>query len=96
MYSFSIIVLYWFTMSSSLQIHNMNQSFSSCFVFGDVHSGKGLLQKPTSGLTKVQFGPSLFYKSSNVWSSRNHGVGGVKTYGTLNIESFAEKMKKGL
>ncbi|PWA44631.1 hypothetical protein CTI12_AA393700 [Artemisia annua] len=62
----------------------------STFVFGDIKRNKGILNKPPVGFTKVQFGPSLFYKSSNVWSSSKAGVNAV------NIESFAEKMKKGV
>ncbi|GJX73579.1 reverse transcriptase domain-containing protein [Tanacetum coccineum] len=67
----------------------------SGFVFGNVKSNKGILKKPTMGLTSVQFGPSLFYKSSSVWSSYNSSIKAMKSDGSLNIESFAEKMKKG-
>lgn len=80
--------------TNKVELDSMN--IDSGFVFGDVKRNKGILNRPPVGLTKVQFGPSLFYKSSNVWSSRNHGVGGAKSDGTLNIESFAEKMKKGV
>ncbi|PWA75907.1 hypothetical protein CTI12_AA236950 [Artemisia annua] len=62
---------------------------NSTFVFGDVQRNKGILNRPPVGLTKVHFGPSLFYNSSNVWSSCKAGVNAI------NIESFAEKMKKG-
>ncbi|PWA49857.1 hypothetical protein CTI12_AA472210 [Artemisia annua] len=62
------------------------------FVFGKGNSNKGILNKPPVGLTRVQFGPSLFFKP-NVWSSNKSGV---KSDGSLNIESFAEKMKKGV
>nr|GEY34593.1 hypothetical protein [Tanacetum cinerariifolium] len=44
---------------------------------------------------KVQFGASIFYKSSNAWSSNTSGVE-VKANGAMNTESFAEKMKKGV
>ncbi|PWA42554.1 hypothetical protein CTI12_AA543050 [Artemisia annua] len=62
----------------------------STSVFGDIKRNNGILKKPPVGLTKVQFGPSLFYKSSLVWSSSKSGVNAV------NIESFVEKMKKGV
>ncbi|GJS45280.1 hypothetical protein Tco_0595401 [Tanacetum coccineum] len=68
----------------------------SGFVFGNVQSNKGILKKPTIGLTSVQFGPSMFYMSSSVWSSYNSGIKAMKSDGSLNIESFAEKMKKGV
>ncbi|PWA80038.1 hypothetical protein CTI12_AA080440 [Artemisia annua] len=60
------------------------------FVFGDVKSNKGILNNPPVGKSKVQFGPSLFYSSSKPWSASKVGVNAV------NIESFAEKMKKGV
>ncbi|PWA98197.1 reverse transcriptase zinc-binding domain-containing protein [Artemisia annua] len=68
----------------------------SVFIFGDVQSGKGILKKPTIGLSTVQFGPSLFYKSNSVWSASNHGAKALKADNSLNIESFAEKLKKGV
>ncbi|GJW30771.1 hypothetical protein Tco_0047646 [Tanacetum coccineum] len=67
----------------------------SGFMFGDVQRNKGILNRPPIGMTKVQFGPSLFYKSSNAWSSNTSGVG-VKADRAMNIESFAGKMKKGV
>ncbi|PWA66587.1 hypothetical protein CTI12_AA325620 [Artemisia annua] len=67
----------------------------STFVFGNVQNGKGILKKPTVGLTSVQFGPSLFYKSNSVWSSKLGAKNGCSDV-PVNIESFAEKMKKGV
>ncbi|GJZ01678.1 reverse transcriptase domain-containing protein [Tanacetum coccineum] len=66
------------------------------FVFGNVQSKKGIIKNPTIGLTMVQFGPSLFYKTNNAWSSFNSGIKALNSDGSLNIESFAEKMKKGV
>ncbi|PWA77961.1 hypothetical protein CTI12_AA221320 [Artemisia annua] len=66
------------------------------FVFGDMQNGKGILNKPTIGLTKVQFGPSLFYNSNSVWASSKAGVNALKADNALNIDSFAEKLKKGV
>ena len=66
------------------------------FIFRDVRSGKGLLKKPTIGLSTVQFGPSLFYNYNSVWSSSNNGAKVLKADNSLNIESFAEKLKKGV
>ncbi|GKE26567.1 hypothetical protein Tco_1441951, partial [Tanacetum coccineum] len=71
-------------------------SNDSAFVFGKVQSNKGILKKPSVGLTSVQFGPSLFYKPSNVWSANKVGINAWKSDGSLNIESFTEKMKKGV
>nr|GEY08076.1 hypothetical protein [Tanacetum cinerariifolium] len=68
----------------------------SGFVFGNVQSKKGIFKKPTMGLTSVQFGPSLFYKSSSAWSSYNSGIKAMKSDGSLNIVSFVEKIKKGV
>ncbi|PWA66581.1 hypothetical protein CTI12_AA326130 [Artemisia annua] len=67
-------------------------SGDSGFVFGNAQSNKCILNKPIVGLTRVQFGPSLFFQS-NVWSASKSGF---KADGSLNIESFAEKMKKGV
>ncbi|PWA54700.1 hypothetical protein CTI12_AA432400 [Artemisia annua] len=69
---------------------------NSTFVFGNVESGKGILKKPNVGLTSVQFGPSLFYKSNSAWSSGKNGAKNLNAAGTVNIESFAKKMKKGV
>ncbi|GJR13403.1 putative RNA-directed DNA polymerase [Tanacetum coccineum] len=69
---------------------------NSGFVFGNVEKNKGILKKPNVGLTRVQFSPSLFYKSNSVWSASNAGVKSFKPDGSLNIESFAEKMRKGV
>ncbi|GJV17947.1 RNA-directed DNA polymerase, eukaryota, reverse transcriptase zinc-binding domain protein [Tanacetum coccineum] len=62
---------------------------NSAFVFGDVQRNKGILKKPSIGLTSVHFGPNLFQKagSSKVWNASNVGV---------NIKSFAKKMKRGV
>nr|GEW73519.1 hypothetical protein [Tanacetum cinerariifolium] len=76
------------------QLDGMN--VDSDFVFRDLKRNKGIHNRPHVRLTKVQFGPSLFYKSSNVWSSFISGENGVKSNGSLNIESFAKKMKKGV
>nr|GEV05021.1 hypothetical protein CTI12_AA325620 [Tanacetum cinerariifolium] len=65
-------------------------------VFGNVHSMKGILKNPTIGLTRVQIGPSMFHKPDNAWSSFNSGVKAMNSDRSLNIESFAEKMKKGV
>ncbi|GJV27544.1 putative RNA-directed DNA polymerase [Tanacetum coccineum] len=65
------------------------------FVFGNIQGNKGILKKPSIGLTNVQFGPSLFYKSGNVWNNKS-GLKALNSDGTLNIESFVEKMKKGV
>ncbi|GJR49277.1 hypothetical protein Tco_1399798 [Tanacetum coccineum] len=67
----------------------------SGFVFGNIQGNKGILKKPSIGLTNVQFGPSLFYKSGNVWNNKS-GLKALNSDGTLNIESFVEKMKKGV
>ncbi|PWA78481.1 hypothetical protein CTI12_AA215700 [Artemisia annua] len=61
---------------------------NSTFIFGDMQRNKGILNKPTIGLNQVHFGPSLFYKPKSAWSSKSDGA--------INIESFAEKMKKGV
>ncbi|GJT93774.1 hypothetical protein Tco_1082619 [Tanacetum coccineum] len=68
------------------------------FVFGDSQKSKGILKKPSVGLTSIHFGPRLFNKvnSSSVWNASNKGVNVFKYAGALNIESFAEKMKKGV
>ncbi|PWA92890.1 hypothetical protein CTI12_AA077870 [Artemisia annua] len=44
------------------------------------------------------FGPSLFHKlgNNNVWTAKNSGVRAVNADGSINVESFAEKMKKGM
>ncbi|PWA98654.1 hypothetical protein CTI12_AA001390 [Artemisia annua] len=68
----------------------------SAFVFGKTQNSKGILKKPPIGLTSVQFGPSLFYKVGNAWSSYNAGVKALKSDGSINTGSFAEKMKKGV
>ncbi|GKA49973.1 RNA-directed DNA polymerase, eukaryota, reverse transcriptase zinc-binding domain protein [Tanacetum coccineum] len=67
----------------------------SGFVFGDIQGNKGILKKPSNGLTSVQFGPSLFYKSCNVWNNKS-GIKALNSDGYLNIESFVEKIKKGV
>nr|GEW08462.1 hypothetical protein [Tanacetum cinerariifolium] len=69
---------------------------SSAFVFGDLQRNKGILNRPPIGLSKVQFGPSLFYKSKSVYSSSNSDINVLKSDGSINIESFAKKMKKGV
>lgn len=38
----------------------------------------------------------MFYKSNSLWSSYKSGVKSMKFDGSVNIESFAEKMKKGV
>ncbi|GKA85407.1 RNA-directed DNA polymerase, eukaryota, reverse transcriptase zinc-binding domain protein, partial [Tanacetum coccineum] len=68
----------------------------SAFVFGDVKRNKGILNRPAIGLTKVQFGPSLFYKANSVWSSSKYGVNALNVDGSKNIKSFAENMKRGM
>ncbi|PWA85504.1 RNA-directed DNA polymerase, eukaryota, Reverse transcriptase zinc-binding domain protein [Artemisia annua] len=67
------------------------------FVFGSKNGVSGILNKPPVVLNSVHFGPSLFHRngSSNVWASKKAGVNAVNSDGSLNIESFAEKMKKG-
>ena len=64
------------------------------FVFGSNKVSAGILKRPTVGLTSVQFGPSLFHKASNAWSSKKAGVNSLNGDGSINIESFAVKMKK--
>ncbi|GJT88378.1 hypothetical protein Tco_1070095 [Tanacetum coccineum] len=68
----------------------------SDFVFGDVQRNKGILNRHVIGLTKVQFGPSLFYKANSVWSSSKSEVNALSVNGSISIESFAENMKKGI
>ncbi|GJX75708.1 hypothetical protein Tco_0322519 [Tanacetum coccineum] len=67
------------------------------FVFGNVQSGKGLLKKPNVGLTSVQFGPSLFYRTNSVWSSHNSGVKAMKSDGdsSRRIAISVDDIKKG-
>ncbi|PWA98164.1 hypothetical protein CTI12_AA022120 [Artemisia annua] len=66
------------------------------FVFGSNKVNIAILKRPTVGSTSVQFGPSLFHKSSNVWSSKKTGINSLNGDGSINIESFAEKMQKGV
>ncbi|GKB46389.1 hypothetical protein Tco_0897142 [Tanacetum coccineum] len=68
------------------------------FVFGSNYGSKGILNKPTVRLSSVQFGPNLFHKhkSSTAWSYGKFGVKNWNADGYLNIECFAEKMKKGV
>ncbi|GJR66790.1 reverse transcriptase zinc-binding domain-containing protein [Tanacetum coccineum] len=80
----------------TIKVVLMKDKEDSAFVFGKRHSQKGILNNPPVGLSKVQFGPSLFYKSSNVWSFGLFGMNNSKTDRPINIESFAEKMKKGV
>ncbi|GJR83130.1 RNA-directed DNA polymerase, eukaryota, reverse transcriptase zinc-binding domain protein [Tanacetum coccineum] len=75
-------------------MEGVNEGFD--FVFGNLKRNKGIHKKPTIGLTNVQFGPSLFYKSNSVWSSSKYGINALNSDGSINIESFAEKMKKGV
>ncbi|PWA73262.1 hypothetical protein CTI12_AA262610 [Artemisia annua] len=70
---------------------------SSEFVFGNMHNNsKGILKAPMAGLNVSKFGPSLFYKASSVWSSFKPVASASKPDGKINIESFAEKMKRGV
>ncbi|PWA46712.1 hypothetical protein CTI12_AA503060 [Artemisia annua] len=62
---------------------------------------KNSIKSGTTGWNSSEgniFGPSLFHKlgSHNVWAAKNSGVKAVNADGSINIESFAEKMKKGM
>ncbi|GJT94359.1 hypothetical protein Tco_1089877 [Tanacetum coccineum] len=74
------------------KVDGMNMD--SGFVFGDLRRNKGVLNRPPIGITKVQFCPSLFCKSSNIWSSSKSSLNTGKSDGVLNIESFSKKNTK--
>ncbi|GJY57541.1 RNA-directed DNA polymerase, eukaryota, reverse transcriptase zinc-binding domain protein [Tanacetum coccineum] len=47
-------------------------------------------------MSLVQFSPSLFHKHNSAWSFSKFGGKTVNANGSLNIESFAKKMRKGM
>ncbi|GJZ70118.1 hypothetical protein Tco_0633668 [Tanacetum coccineum] len=61
-------------------------------------NGDGILKKPSVGFSSAHFRPGLFHnhKSSNAWSSNKFGVKNWNADVSLNIESFAERIKKGV
>ncbi|GJV12045.1 hypothetical protein Tco_1353586 [Tanacetum coccineum] len=66
------------------------------FVFGMNQGNKGILK--FVNFSSVHFGPSLFHKlsSANAWSKGGAGIKNGNLDSSLNIEPFAEKMKKGM